>query len=91
VVNQALVDDLGARLGSDVAAQIDVELSRDLQIVGGPGAAYRVVEIDASATGDGDERVGLGSFAIGFQVFEVHTNQGTNDLKVAEFFGADIE
>ena len=30
-VDQPLVDDLGARLGGDVAAQIDVELAGDLQ------------------------------------------------------------
>ena len=36
-IDQPLVDDLGARLGGDVAAQVDVELAGDLEVVGGPG------------------------------------------------------
>lgn len=54
-IDQPLVDDLGPRLRGDVAAQIDVKLAGDLQIVGGPGIALGVEEIDAAAAGDGDE------------------------------------
>jgi hypothetical protein len=38
-INQPLVDDLGAGFGCYVAAQVDVELARNLQVVGGPGIA----------------------------------------------------
>ena len=44
-VDQALVDDLGARLRGDVAAQVDVELAGDLEVVGRPRVAH------ASCTG----------------------------------------
>ena len=54
-VDQPLVDDLGAGLGRDVAAQVDVELAGDLQVVGRPGVALRVVQVDAAAAADGDQ------------------------------------
>ena len=62
-VDQPLVDDLGAGLGRDVAAEVDVELAGDLQVVGRPGVALRVVQVDAAAAADGDQRVGLGRVA----------------------------
>ena len=39
-IDQALIDDLGARFGGDIAAQVDVEFAGDLQIVRGPGIAH---------------------------------------------------
>ena len=41
-VDEALVDDLGARFGGDVASKIDVEFARDLEVVRRPGIAHRV-------------------------------------------------
>ena len=44
-------------------AQVDVQLAGDLEIIRRPGIAYRVVEVDAAATGDGDQRIGFGRVA----------------------------
>ena len=65
-IDQALVDDLRARLGGDIAAQIDVELAGDLEVVRGPGIAHGIVQVDAAAAGDRDQRIDLGLFADGF-------------------------
>ena len=62
-IDQALVDDLGPRLGGDVAAQIDVQLAGDLQVVRGPRVAHGVAQVHAATAGDGDQRVGLGGVA----------------------------
>ena len=64
-VDQPLVDDLRAGLGGDVAAEVDVQLAGDLQVVGRPRVALRVVQVDAAAAADGDQRVGLGRGARG--------------------------
>ena len=58
-IDQPLIDDLGAGFGGDIAAQVDVKLAGDLQIVGGPGIALRVEQVDAAAAGDGDQRISL--------------------------------
>ena len=63
-IDQPLVDDLRPRFGGDIAPQIDVEFAGDLEIVGGPGIALRIEQIDAAAAGDGDQRIGLGRFAV---------------------------
>src|SRR5687768_9090467 len=82
-VDQALIHDLGARLGGDVAAKIDVELAGNLQVIGRPGIAHRVKEIDAAATCDRDERIGFGELALKLHRREVETGEGAYDLKVA--------
>ncbi len=91
VVDEALVDDFGARFGSDVAAEIDVEFAGDLEVVGCPGITGGVVEIDATTAGDGDEWVGIGGFAVGLEVLKVHANEGADDFEMAKLFGADVE
>lgn len=45
-IDQAFVNDLGAGFSRDVAAQIDGEFAGDLEIVGGPGIAMRVEQVD---------------------------------------------
>ena len=89
-VDQPLVDDLGAGLGRDVAAQIDIELAGDLEVVGGPGVSHRVEQVHAAAAGDGDERVGLGLVAGEFHRLQVHARETAYDLEVAQLLGADI-
>ena len=89
-VDQALVDDLGARLGGDVAAQIDVELAGDLQVVRRPRVPHRVVQIDAATAGDGDQRVGFGGVAVELHRFEMKSGERTDDFQVAQFLGADV-
>ena len=91
VIDEALVDDLGAGFGGNVAAEIDVEFAGDLEVVGGPGVADGVVEAYAATAGDGDEGIGFGCFAIGLEVLEVHADEGADDFEMAEFFGADVE
>ena len=36
-IDEALVDDFGPRFGGDVAAQIDIKFTGDLEIIGRPG------------------------------------------------------
>jgi hypothetical protein len=91
VVDEAFVDDFGASFGGDIAAEIDVEFAGNFEVVGSPGIALRVVESDAAAPCDGDERICFGGFAIGLERLEVHADEGANDFEMAEFFGADVE
>ena len=91
VVDQALIDDLGARLGRDVAAQIDIHLAGDLQVGGGPRIAHGVEQVDSAAAGDRDQRIGLRGFAVRLQRLQVHADERADDLQVAQFFCADIE
>ena len=39
-IDQPLIDDFRAGFGRDVAAQVDVELAGDLEIIGRPGIAH---------------------------------------------------
>src|SRR6185312_14566215 len=58
-IDQAFIDDLRARFGRNIAAQIDIQLPCDLEVVCGPGIALRIEEIDATATRDGDQWISL--------------------------------
>ncbi len=89
-VDQPLIDDLGAGFGGDVAAQIDVKLTGDLQVVRCPRVAHRVEQADTAAAGDGDQRIGFGFLADGFHRLEMQARQGAYDFKVAQLFGADV-
>src|SRR3954471_23031726 len=50
-IDEPLVDDFRSRLCGDIAAQVDIELAGDLEIVGGPGIPHGVEEVDATAPG----------------------------------------
>ena len=63
-IDQPLIDDLGARLGGDVAAQVDIELAGDLEVIGRPGIALRIEQIYAAATRDRDQRIGFGRLTV---------------------------
>ncbi|MGY3469810.1 hypothetical protein ACVW0I_006681 [Bradyrhizobium sp. LM6.11] len=89
-IDQPLVDDLGPRLRGDVAAQIDVELAGDLQIVGGPGISLGVEEIDPTAARDRDQGVGFGRLAVELRRLEMHPRQRADHLQMAELLGADV-
>ena len=89
-IDQPFVDDLSPGFGGDIAAKVDVELAGDLQIVGGPGIALRVEEIDAAAARDGDQRIGLCLFAVELHWLEVEAGEAADDFKMAKLFGADI-
>src|SRR5580698_2039908 len=83
VVNETLVDDFCAGFCSYVAAQVDVELAGDLQVIGGPRIALRVVEVDASSACNGHQRISFSCFAIRFQILEMHSNKRTYNLEMA--------
>ena len=89
-IDQPLVNDFSARFGCDIAAQVDVELARDLQVIGSPRIALRVEEIDAAAARDCDKRIGFGLFAVELHRFEVEAGKATDHFEMAELFGADI-
>ena len=89
-IDQALIDDLGARFGRDVAAEIDVELAGDLEIVRRPRASHGIVEIDAAAACDGDQRIGLRRIAVMLHVREVKPGQRAHHLEMAQLLRADV-
>ena len=89
-VDEPFVDDFGAGLRGDVAAQVDVELAGDFQVVGRPRIAHRVEQIDAAAAGDRDERIGFGGVAIELHRLQMQARQGADDLQMAQLFGANI-
>jgi hypothetical protein len=89
-IDEALINDLGACLRRDVAAEIDVELTRDLEVVRRPGASHGVVEVDAAATCDGDEGIGLRRLAVVLHMREVKPGERSHDLEVAQLLRADI-
>lgn len=63
-IDQPLVDDLGPRLGRNVAAQVDVELACYLQIIGRPSVALRVDQIYPAATCNCDQRIGFSCLTV---------------------------
>ena len=89
-VDQALIDDFGPRLRGDVAAQVDVEFAGDFQVVGGPGVAHGIEQIDAAAARDRDQRIGFRLLAHRLHWLEVHACQRADDFQMAQFLGADI-
>jgi hypothetical protein len=48
--DEAFIDDFGARFGGYVAAQIDIELACDLQIICGPGITHGIMQSNAAAS-----------------------------------------
>ena len=54
--DKAFINDFGACFGGDIAAQIDIELACDLQVIRGPGVAHRA-RFDALLRGRGHHRV----------------------------------
>ena len=88
--DEALVDDLCARLGSDIAPKVDIKLARDLEVVSGPRVAHGVEKVDAAASGNCDQRISFGRLAFEFHGFEVKAGQGSDDLEVTQLFRADI-
>jgi hypothetical protein len=39
-IDQPFINDLSTGFGGDVAAQVDVKLACDLEVIGGPGIAF---------------------------------------------------
>ena len=66
-IDQPLIDDLRTRLGGDIASQVNVEFACDLQIIGGPSIALRVIEIDPAAARNGNEGICLRLLAVELQ------------------------
>jgi hypothetical protein len=89
-VDQALIDNLRTRLGRNVTPQIDVELASNLEVVRSPRIALGVEEIDSTAAGDRNQRVGLSLFPDRLQRFEVHACKATNNLKMAKLLGSYV-
>lgn len=62
----------------------------DLEVIGGPCIPHGIVEIDAAASGDGDERVGFRRITTKLHRGEVQSSQGTDDFEMAEFLCPDV-
>ena len=86
-VDQTFIDDFRSGLRGDIAAQINVELARDFQVVGRPRIAHRIGQVDASAASDRRKRVDLGLLSDRFQRLEVQAGEGADNFQVAEFLG----
>jgi hypothetical protein len=90
-LDKALIDDFSPRFHRNIAAQVDVQFACDLKIVGGPGIAHRVEEINAAATGNGNQRVGFGGVATELHGRKMQTGERANVRKMTQLFGADID
>ena len=64
MIDESFIDDLGACFGGNVAAEIDVELARDLEIVGGPRITHANCRDDTATARDVDQWIGFGGFAL---------------------------
>jgi len=89
-VDQALIDDFGARLRGDITAKVDIQLAGDFEIVGRPCIAHGILKGDAASPGDCDQGIYFGSLAVVLHRFEMHPRQGADDLKMAQLFCADV-
>ena len=89
-VDQPLVDDLGPRFGGDVAAQVHVEFAGDFEVVGRPGIALRVEQIDAAAAGRWRSADRPRRRRDPLRRFQVHPGQRADDFKMAQLLGADV-
>src|SRR4051812_47426390 len=89
-VDEPLINNFGPGFGGYVAAKIDIQLAGDLEIVSGPRIASGIVEVDATAASDRDQRIDFGSSSVLLCRFEVHAGESANNFEMAEFFGADI-
>jgi len=89
-IDESLVDDLRSCLSRDVAAEIDIELTRDFQVVRRPGVSHGVVKIHAAPPGNGNERIGLSGFALELHRLQVQARQRADDLEMTEFLSADV-
>src|SRR5580704_1102470 len=89
-INETLIDDFCARLCGNIAAQIDVELAGDLEVISGPSVPNGVIEVDSATASDRDKGIDLGLFSNRFQRLEMQTCQRPDDFQVAQLFGADV-
>ena len=62
-IDQPLVDDLGPRLGGDVAAQIDVEFAGDLEVIRGPGVPIELYRLTPPPPAMAMSGIGFGRLA----------------------------
>ena len=88
--DQPFVDDLGASLRRNIAAQIDIQFAGDLQVIGRPGVAHGVTQAHSAAARNRDQRVGLRRVPVVFHGLQMHSGQRADDLQMAQFFGTDI-
>jgi hypothetical protein len=89
-IDQPFINDLRTGFGGDVAAQIDVKLSCDLEVIGGPWIALRVEKIDAAAAGNGDDGFGFRLLTIEFGWLKMEARETANDLQMTEFLRTDV-
>ena len=89
-IDEALIDDFRPRLRCNVAAQVDVELAGDLEVVRCPSVPHGIVEVHTATAGDRDKGIDLGLFSDRFQRLEVQAGQSPDDLQVAEFFCPNV-
>jgi hypothetical protein len=78
----------GARLGGDVAAEINVEFAGDTEVIRRPRVAHGVAEGHAATARDGDKRIGFRRFAGCFHGLQVHTRERADHPEVTGFFCA---
>src|SRR5205823_10266232 len=64
-IDEAFVDDFRARLGRDVASEIDIQFSGDLQVVGRPGVSHGIAEGDSASTRNSYQGVRLSRSSVG--------------------------
>ena len=89
-IDEPLVDDLRSGLGRNVAAKIHVEFAGYFQVIGRPGRSHRIEQIDPAAACNSDQWIGFGFLAYGLHRFKMHARKTSDDLKMAEFLGANI-
>src|SRR4051812_3240159 len=83
-VDEPLINNLGPGFGSDIAAEVDIQLAGDLEIVSGPGIARGIVEVDATAASDRDQRIDFRRSSLHLCRFEVHAGESANNFEMAE-------
>src|SRR5205085_12355411 len=72
------------------AAQVDIELASNLQIVGGPWISHRVEKVYATPAGNSDQGVSFGLVPRKLHGCKMHAGQGTDYLQVTQFLSTNV-
>ena len=88
--DEPLIDNLGSGFGGNITAQIDGNITGDLEVIAGPGVSHRIKECNAAAPSYCDKWIRFRCFTLLFHRLQMHSDQRAYDFQMTQFFGSDI-
>jgi hypothetical protein len=91
MVYQPLIHDLRPRLCCDIAMQVHLQFTRNLQVSLRRRITHQIKQIDSAATGNRHQPIGLCRLTLRLQRGQMRPNQRPDYLQMAQLFGPKIQ